>query len=257
MEADNAEAILTAASEQISTISLGGIKDASNWDMMNFLLAEQTKQGANPDILSGRGAQAPTFGQEQMLYNNATRIVNNMYTRFQDFVISILKKLSWGFITDPTLEVPVVKEIPGYGDIPTIFSSRDVVENFYDFIFTVVPHSTQRQSPEMLYQKIMQLMTQWTMPTLQMAMAQGAVLDIPTLTKDLAQYAGIENFNQYYRTAVPQPGEVVPFQMQPTTNRKEGSMGQAGDAFGSTLGNRQSNLSQQQERTNNGSDEGQ
>lgn len=230
----------------LKMISLNGIKDASNWDYVSFILNEQTKQGANADVVAGRGASAPTLGQEQMVYQNATRIIGNMYNRFHDFETSILKKLAWAFWTDPTLEVPVVKEIQGYGPVPEIFSEPERVADFYDFVFDIVPYSTQRTSPEMQYQKIMQLMTQWTLPTLQMATQQGAQLDIPMCTKILAEYAGIKNFNLFYKTAVPSPGESVPYSMQPQKNRKEGtSSGQSNDFFGSILGSRETNSNRQ------------
>lgn len=227
-------------------LSLNGIKDTSNWDYVNFILNEQTKQGANADVVAGRGASAPTLGQEQMVYQNATRVIGNMYNRFHDFETSVLSKLAWAFWTDPTLEVPVVKEIQGYGPIPEIFSEPEKVADFYDFVFDIVPYSTQRTSPEAQYQKIMQLMTQWTLPTLQMASQQGAQLDIPMCTKILAEYAGIKNFNLFYKTAVPSPGESVPYSMQPTKNRPEGTTsGQSNDFFGSIMSSRETNSARQ------------
>jgi hypothetical protein len=229
----------------LNMISLNGIKDRSNWDYITFILNEQTKQGANADVVAGRGSQAPTLGQEQMLYQNATRIIGNMYNRFHGFQTSILKKLAYAFWTDPTIEVPVVKEIQGYGPIPEIFSEPEKVADFYDFIFDIIPYSTQRTSPEMQYQKVMQLMTQWVLPTLQMALQQGAQLDLPTCTKVLAEYAGIMNFNSFYKTAIPKPGESVPYSMQPSTNRKDGSSGQSNDFFGSILGSREAQSARQ------------
>lgn len=244
----NAATCKVANVEAMKTISLNGIKDRSNWDWVNFMLMEQTKQGANPDVLAGRGSQAPTFGQEQLIYANATRVVNNMYNRYQDFVVSIVKKLAWAFWTDPLLHVPVVKDVPGFGPLPEVFSSADNVGDFYDFVFDIEPYSTQRTSPEMKYQKVMQFMAQWVLPTLQIASSQGASLDIPTVTKILADYAGINDFNQYYITAIPEPGAVVPYQMQPVKGQRQDKKNpsQSSDAFGSTLGNRASNFQQQQ-----------
>jgi hypothetical protein len=240
----------------IKTVSIGGLKDQTNWQYMEFILNEQTKQGANPDVLAGRGAQAPTLGQEQMVLNNATRIVNNMYTRFQDFMTSILKKLAWLYWTDPEIEIPVIKEIQGYGPLPAVFTEPDKVADFYDFAFEIIPYSTQRTSPELQYQKTMQFMTQWMLPTAQMAQAQGAQLDVPTATKRLGEYLGIKNLNEFFITAIPQPGDSVPYQMQPTTKRNEqrtrpGASGQSNDAFGTTLGNQMGNQQQQQERESN------
>lgn len=230
----------------MKALSFGGVNPL-NWEWVNWAEAQHSKQGANPDVLGGRGASAPTLGQEQMVYNNATRVVNNMYTRFMDFTTSILKKLAWAFWTDPTVYVPVVKEIPGVAQLPEVFSSKERVGDFYDFIFKIAPYSTQRMSPEIQYQKIMMLMTQWVLPTLDLAAQQGATLDVPTATRVLAEYVGVDSFNQYYKTAVPHELSAVPYKMQPNGR-------QASDAFGTTIGNQNENLNQQQGREGAGTD---
>jgi len=224
----------------MKAISLNGIKDTSNWDWVNYMQQEMTKQGANPDVLGGRGNSAPTLGQEQIIYNNATRVVNNYYTRFQDWTVSILEKLAWAFWTDPSVYVPVIKEVPGVGQFPAVFSDAEKVGDFYDFCFKIEPYSTQRTSPEGQYAKVMQFMSQWLLPILPLAQAQGAQLDVPTVTKMLADYAGIDSFNQYFRTAVPSQLDNVPYQMQPS--------GQQNDSGGASPTSRMANLDQQQQR---------
>ena len=226
-------------------ISLNGIKDNSNWDWVNFILSEQVKQGANPDILGGRGNSAPTLGQEQIMYNNATRIVNNFYSRFQDWSTSILSKLAWAFWTDPTVYVPVIKEVPGVGELPEVFSDAEKVGDFYDFAFKIEPYSTQRTSPEAQYAKVLQFMNQWLLPMLPLAMQQGSQLDVPTVTKILADYAGLDNFNQYFHTAVPNQLDSVPYKPQPGT-------GQQNDSAGATGPSAMANLDQQQQRAGQG-----
>jgi hypothetical protein len=245
LKAPNLGAIKLEAGSPLHQVSLGGISDKSNWDYLQFVLQEQTKQGANPDVLAGRGAEAPTLGQEQLIYKNATRVIGNMYNRYMDWTNSIVKKLAWAFWTDPTVEVPVVKEIPGFGTIPAVFSSKEQVGDFYDFVFDIVPYSTQRTSPEIQYQKIMQLMTQWILPTMQLSAMQGAQLDVPQATQMLADYLGVKDFKSFYKTVTQRPGETVPYQMQPTENRKEGSAGQTNDAFGTTIGSQNVNSERQ------------
>jgi len=140
----------------------------------------------------------------------------------------------------------VVRDIQGIGPIPEVFSSVDKVGDFYDFVFEIVPYSTQRTAPEIKYQSLMQLMMQWVIPTLEIGMQQGAMIDVPTTTETLANYLGLTNFKQLYRTVVPQPGEIVPYQMQPTRNRSEGgTSGMGSDAFGSTDGNRMAQSNRQ------------
>lgn len=239
----------------IQKISVGGV-NPDNYNWMQFAELAFTKTGANPDVLAGRGAQAPTLGQEQMVFQNASRIVNNMNSRFQDFMTSVLRKLAWRVWTDPTVYIPLVDEIPGVGELPIVFSQADKVGDFYDFVFKLIPYSTQRMSPELKYQRLMSFMTQWILPTYQFAAQQGAMLDVPAVTRILSEYLGFENFNQWYHTTIPHELQGIGYQMQPTGGQRpkgpnvgSKSPGQTNDSFGATLPSREANMNQQQKRT--------
>jgi len=254
--ARNLDVIEQATAGEIKKESLGGV-NADNYNWMNFAELAFTKTGANPDVLAGRGSQAPTLGQEQLVYQNASRIVNNMYTRWEGFMTSIITKLAWKVWTDPTQHVPLVHHVPGVGDLPKIFSSADRVGDFYDFIFKIRPYSAQRTSPDILYQKLLGFMAQWVLPTMQMSSQQGAELDIPMVTRILSDYLGFENFNQWYHTATPHELDGITYVMQPTgqQTRPRGpnigskSPGQMNDTFGATEASRNANKEQQQKRT--------
>lgn len=250
----------TNPKDGIAKISLGGV-NPDNYNWMAFAEQEFTKTGASPDVLGGRGAQAPTLGQEQMVYANASRIVNNMYTRWHGFMASIIKKLAWRVWTDPTVYVPLVNEIPGAGEVPTEFSQADKVGDYYDFVFKLIPYSSQRTSPEIIGQKLMGFLSQWILPTYQLAQQQGAELDIPTVTRILSDYMGFENFPQWYKTVPPHELTAVGYTMQPNKNRPSGAdraskptgnFGQTNDAFGSSEFSRLANMEGQQSRTNVG-----
>lgn len=257
INAKNLDVMEMSQAGEIRKESLGGV-NPDNYNWMNFAENAFTKAGANPDVLAGRGAQAPTLGQEQMVFANASRIVNNMHTRFQEFMTSIINKLAWRVLQDPSAYVPLIHHIPGVGDLPKIFSSADRVGDFYDFVFSIKQYSAQRTSPEILYQKLMGFMTQWVLPTYQFAAQQGAELDIPTVTRILSDYLGFENFNQWYRTAIPHELQGVPYMMQPLGQEQrpagpnvgtKKSPGQQNDTFGATLPSREANMRQQQKRT--------
>jgi len=239
--------------------SLGGV-NPDNYNWMNFAEQAFTKAGANPDVLAGRGAQAPTLGQEQMVFANASRIVNNMYTRFHGFMRNIINKLAWKMWSNPMEYIPLIHHVPGVGDFPKVFASADRVSDFYDFIFKITPYSTQRTSPEIAYQKLMGFMTQWVLPTYQFAAQQGAELDIPTVTRILSDYLGFENFNQWYRTATPHELQGINYQMEPLGGQRKEKpgksvSGQTNDRFGASEPSRAANMQQQQTRTT-GSSEG-
>jgi hypothetical protein len=242
--ARNLDVMEAANTEQIKKESLGGV-NPDNYNWMSFAEQEFTKSGANPDVLAGRGAQAPTLGQEQLVYANASRIVNNMHTRFQAFMSSIINKIAWKMWTNPLEYIPLLHHVPGVGDFPKIFSSADKVANFYDFIFNIVPYSTQRTSPEMMYQKLMGFMSQWILPTYQFAAQQGAELDVPMVTRILSDYLGFDTFNQWYRTAVPHELSGISYQMEPIGGQRPekpgkyaAGWGQGNDRFGATEASR-------------------
>lgn len=234
----------------LKEIDFGGINDA-NLAWMALAEGEFTKQGGNPDVLGGRGAQAPTLGQEQMVFSNATRIVRNMSTRFNSFVTSIVRKFVFDFWNNPQMYVPVLRDIPGYGQLPAVFSDQNKVGDFQDFVYDLVPFSMQRENPELTYSKMMQFMTSWVLPTMQIAAMQGMEMDIPTVTKIMAEYAGFDEFNQMYRSAVPQQLDNVPYTMTTASQRPnpKTKTGQTSDAFGATDVSRTANKQQQQTRT--------
>ena len=218
-----------------------------NFEWVTYVESEFSKTGGNADVVGGRGVNAPTLGQEQMLYNNATRIIGNMNSRFQDFMTSVIKKLAWAFWVEPTTYVPVIKEVPGVGSIPVVFDDKSKVGEFYDFVFNVVPYSTQRESPESKFNKVMMFMSQWLLPTIQYAQAQGAELDFNKINEMLAQYLGLDNFHQWYKTAIPGGlGQLVNYKMLPT--EQSGLMGGMSDAFGASQASRTVNMQQQQTR---------
>lgn len=228
----------------VQKISLGGM-NTENLGWMNFVEMLFNKSGGTSEVMGGRGAEAPTLGQERLIFQNASRIVNNMYSRYHEFMTSVLKKLAWKVWTDPTVYVPVVKEIPGVGNLPAVFSQADKVGEFYDFVFKISPYSTQRMSPETKYQRLLQLASQWLIPTAPLSQQQGAELDVPETTERLAAYLGFDDFSQLYKTAIPKPTDMISYQMQPM-GKKNKAPGQMNDSMGASLPSREANSSRQE-----------
>jgi hypothetical protein len=135
--------------------------------------------------------------------------------------------------------VPVLKEIPGVGQLPVVFSDQKKVGDFYDFVYKITPYSTQRDIPEVKYQKLMQFMLQWIIPTMQMAEQQGTRLDITTVSEILGNYIGLDSMNQWYKNAVPTQLDMAQYTM---------SSGQGNDSMGATTASQTGNLMQQQAR---------
>jgi hypothetical protein len=258
INAANMDFLVSSNPKGIQTVSVGGV-NPENYNWMEFAETEFTKTGVSTDILGGRGSNSPTLGQEQMVYMNASRIIRNMFTRFENFMTSVVSKLAYYVWTDPLVHIPVIEKIPGLGEMPLVFSQSDVVGDFYDFVFNIKPHSSQRMGPEQMYQRMMHFMGSWVLPTAQLSMAQGAQIDIPTATQILADYAGLEDFGQYYKSIIPQEPGNVPFMMMPQPGqtgggkRPKGGTGQTNDSFGATADSRLANSEQAKQSNNNNS----
>lgn len=231
----------------VQKVSVGGM-NAENLGWMSLVEQVFNKSGGTPDVMRGGGVEAPTLGQERMIFQNASRIVNNMYTRFHGFMESVIRKLAWKVWTDPLVSIPVLKDVPGFGQLPEVFDKPEKVGDFYDFIFKIQEYSTQRMSPEEKYQRLMQLGSQWILPTLPLAQAQGADFNIPEATERMANYLGFEDFNSLYSTAVPKETDIVPYQMQPDKNKKSKAPGMMNDSFGAMMPSREANSEQKEQQ---------
>ena len=245
-DAPNMGAVRVDNIQGLKEIEYGG-PSPMNFDWLNYAEQEFTKQGGSPDVLGGRGSQAPTLGQEQLVMSNATRIVRSFVTRWNDFVSSIGMKLAYDFWENPTSHMEVIREIPGYGQLPAVFTTPDRVGKFQDFVYNLVPYSMTSDSPEIKFQKLMQFMTSWVLPTMKMGQMQGNQIDVATATKILGEYLGFENLNQWYISSVPGQLDGIPYTMKSGREKKNPTQG--ADTFGATDPSRQANMGQQQERT--------
>jgi len=201
-EAGDREAIKVSNASGIQTVEWPGI-DKNQYDWINYIEQQFSLQAHNAYTLGGRNSQAETLGQEQMLMANASKSVDDMFQQVYDFATSIARKMTWYFWTDPLIDVPKVKRIEGYGDIPVVFDRAAREGEFWDYAMEVEPYSMQRLNPTLEVQRTMGLMTQWIMPTLQIAAQQGVSVNVPKATKRFAKLLGIREFDDFYETAVP------------------------------------------------------
>ena len=240
----NMDMLLAKHADKIQKFDFGGVT-ADNYGWLQWASNEfaQAGGGRNPTI-AGSGPTSDTLGQEQMVMANASRVANNFYNRFHNWMTSVLRKWSWALMEDPGAYFQVLDtvNIPGVGnyEYPVYYSSADKAAEFNDLIFKIVPYSTQSKSPEQKYAELFQFATQWLLPTMQFRMQQGASIDLEMVDKFLADYQGIDSFPQWYRGTVPNEGPDVNFVMK--------SSGQESDAMGASLPSRTANSQRAQQQ---------
>jgi len=188
--------------DSIKELRYGGFNEQS-FAFVNFLLHQWSQTGPNLDTIGGRRVDAPTLGQEQMMQSNAARELDDMIHQTYKVTKSIARKLTWFLWTDPMIILPLIKRVAGI-DIEVEYSDAAKEGDFFDYSFDIEPYSMMRMNPEMRYQRLMQFVQGYILPTAQIAAAQGTMLNVPELAKDFARYLGISNLEDWYQSIIPQ-----------------------------------------------------
>lgn len=228
-------------------IQLGGV-NPENYNWVGYLENQASKTGGNWDVAGGRDVMSKTLGQEQMLMSNATRIIDDMVSQVYEFATSIMRKQAWYLWTDPLIQIPQIKRIPGVGSIEVMFDQAAKEGDFWDYSFNIEPHSMQRFNSEMEYQKMLSYLGQFVFPVAGLAAQQGMQLDVNVMHEDLSRYLGLRGTKGWFKSAVPSGVEMNPYQPQMGTVQKgknkdisDGRTGAGGAA------SRNANLRQQQQ----------
>lgn len=261
--ADDAEAIAHTADggtcrvDDVNNVKVqqyGGV-NAENYQWVSYIEGQFSIQGGNLYQLGGRGAQAETLGQEQMLMTNASRIVDDMSNSVHDFAQSIFKKLAWYIWNDPMIQVPVIKRVEGAGSIEVIYDKYAQEGDFGDFNFKIQPYSMQRFNPSVQGQKLVQFLTAWVLPIAGIAAQQGVQINIDAATKKIAEYLQLD-IDDIWNSAVPEDAGLVgmgPYQPTQGIPKLSKFTGQGDDRFGASDASRQGNSLQFQTSPRSGS----
>ena len=231
--------------DAVKAIELGGT-NPENYEWVSYIEQQFSIQGGNLYQLGGRGTQAETLGQEQMLMTNASRIVDDMVNSVYDFTQSVMKKFAWYIWNDPMIQIPTIKRIEGAGSVEVIFDKYAREGDFYDFNFKIQPYSMQRFNPSIQSQKLMQFLAGWVLPVLPMAAQQGVKLNIDAATTKIAEYLQLD-IQDIWQAATPMGGnDMGPYQpSQGQVSQKQSKMtSQGDDRFGSSGASRMGNFQQ-------------
>jgi hypothetical protein len=204
------EAVQVNNLDRIKEISYGGVNQNAI-PVAEWLRSHLSEQGGNLDNLGGMRSEAGTLGQEQIISGNARGPVDDMANQTQKFMTSIDRKLAWYLWYDPTMELPMIRSIPGLGEIEVKYSDETKEGDFLDFSFDIVPYSFQGMSPEMAYQKLLQVTSQMVMPLVQVAAAQGLQIDVQRIASLAGQYLDVQDFDSLFIANSPQSVNMGPY----------------------------------------------
>ncbi len=232
--------------DDIKEVTLGSINEQL-YPLIQYLEQQYSITGGNLYTIGGRSAQADTLGQEQMLQANAAKQLEDMVDQVHAFTKSILEKVAWFLWTDPLIEIPVIKRV-GDIELDVKYSMDEQEGDFLDYTFDIEPYSMSRMSPEMRYQRLIQLIGSVVLPTAQIAAAQGSMLNPDELIREAARFLDIRNMDRWWTSSMPQLTAMNPYQPNGGMNPEQQGMDtrtRAGEDKMAT-GNNLNNLLQKQ-----------
>jgi len=219
-------------------ITIGGFEPKS-MEFAQYLEHQFAISYSNLYGIGGKGAQAKTLGQEQMMQYNATRALDDMEEQFHNFTRSIIKKLAFFLWTDPTKQIPMIRNVGGM-DIEVTYSKDAQEGDFVDYSFDIDPYSLSRMSPELRQQKMMELISGVILPLAPLAMQQGSYPDVDVIVKEMGRYMHIPDLETWWKSAVPQEG-TNPHELTQGAPSQPKAPGQMNDRFGASPASKSAN----------------
>lgn len=228
--------------DSFKEIKLGGVHEDA-YGFVQYLEQQYSVGAGNLYIIGGRGSQADTLGQEQMLAANASKQLDDMVQQVHNFTKSIVRKLAWYLWTDPLIEIPVIKRV-GEISLPTKYTQDEREGDFLDYTFDIEPYSMSKMNPEMRYQRLMQLLSQLVLPTAQIAASQGSMLNVTEVITEAARFLDVRNIDRWWKSAVPAEVGMNPYEPQQEKGGQADGRLSSGQGEASNL----NNMLQQQTR---------
>jgi len=208
-EAKDGDMLGLSNAQSVKELTLGGVVPEL-YDFLAFTLAQFSEQGGNLFTTGGLRTAARTLGQEQLLMANASKTLDMMSQTVHYFASSIAEKLAYEMWQNPTIQIATIKNVAGE-EIASIYNQLQQEGEFTDYYLDIELFSMQRLNPEARFQRMMQLLTGWILPTMQVATLQGQTLNIRAITQELATYMDV-NTDSWFLPSVPTPVSMNPYQ---------------------------------------------
>ncbi len=186
----DAVAVNSPRAQDFVEAQFGGVSQ----ELMMFAMASEEKfseMSGNLALQAGISPQSETIGQDQILAQAASRRMEDMQEQTVAFTQGVMESLGWWMWHDPTIRIPIVKQVPGVTNaaVAGVFSAEETEGDWLDYNFTVEPYSMTYQSPGQRLQTLMTWFTQVAMPSIPLYAEQGVAPDMIEFTRLFAKYS--------------------------------------------------------------------
>jgi len=193
---DDGEMFRTDAPDKVREMRFGGIDQPSLMYMMQCKDLFSYLAG-NLDTLGGLSPQANTLGQEKLLTDAASKLLTEMQDRTVECVEGILKDVAWWLWTDPLIQIPLTKPVPGTDlTVQSTFSEESKEGDFLDYNFKIKPYSMQHTSPGDKLQALTNFWNSFVGPNLQFMAQAGIQPNWEGLLRNVAKLTDMDEIDE-------------------------------------------------------------
>jgi hypothetical protein len=177
-------------------VSLGGI-DPKNYAFLVWCIQQFNLMAGNLELLAGLSPQSETFGQDQLLSQNAGVAVDDMRSKVVQLTQRVVDKLAWLRWTDPLNTYKMTKKIPGLPfSIETSITPEQREWDLGEVNIEVEPYSMLPRSPEQDRQELVETVGNIIMPLAPVLQQQGLGINATELLGMLQEYGHVRDLDR-------------------------------------------------------------
>lgn len=197
-EAQDGQSIAVTDPNQVNVLSFGG-QNPANVDYLGQLQMWFNYMAGNPDQLAGIQSDARTATQASILQSNAAVTIEDAKNLVYQSAERCSAKIAWYLHTDPLIEMPLSKRLPG-GEVQQVILTPDQRSgDFLDFTFRIVQRSMNRLDPMIRSKRIIEFCTAVipaAVNTAMMMMQMGRPFNLETYLTRVADEMGVTEWVQ-------------------------------------------------------------
>jgi hypothetical protein len=186
--------------EAFNQVSFNG-PNAQNMGAMQQFKNDINEHGGNFAVLGGLGVQAPTLGQEELLSQSSSKLVQFMQQEALSRTRELMRAVcwyDWHSRRDLQYNMPV-EGMPG-AQIPWSITPEERYgggdSNFGRLQFNVHPYSMRPVTPEVRIAQWTKLFGEILMPAAPLMAQMGQILDVGAFAKYIAEMMDLPNFDE-------------------------------------------------------------
>lgn len=198
---------LTSGSHPVVEMRLGGI-DQSNLAFYMQLRQLFSYAAGNMDSYGGLASMTGTVGQDEMLQQSSSQLIQDMQESVQSATRSVMRAIGWYLWHDELAEIPVEYRIPGSEETAMgVWNAERRKGEWYDYAIDIEPHSLQQKSPQQKRQFLTEMLTNFLIPAEPAMAQQGIAVNYESALK---LFAKLENMPELMDLVRFMQGETEP-----------------------------------------------